>query len=165
MGKMKLKVKLEHTGDKGTAAFVLAPFDPEKEFGARRVPICGTINGVAYRSTLCKLPHLHGENGKNTPPRYGIGVCKELRDAAGVEPGDTVTWTVYRDSGVREVDIPPALSRELRKDKASKGNFDSMSFTHRKEIAKWIAEAKQEETRARRVAKAMDVLRAGKKWA
>jgi bifunctional DNA-binding transcriptional regulator/antitoxin component of YhaV-PrlF toxin-antitoxin module len=162
MAKMKLSVRLEHTGEKGTAAFVLAPFDPEREFGARRVPIRGTINGVAYRSTLCKLPHLQAAKAT---PRYGIAVCKELRDAAGIKPGDTVTWTVERDTSLREVQAPPALALELRKNKTAKANFDAMSFTHRKEIAKWITEAKHEETRLRRVAKAMDVLRSGKKWA
>jgi uncharacterized protein YdeI (YjbR/CyaY-like superfamily) len=37
-----------------------------------------------------------------------------------------------------------------------------MAFTHRKEYARWVAEAKREETRQRRVAQAVEMIRAGK---
>ena len=37
-----------------------------------------------------------------------------------------------------------------------------MAFTHRKEYARWVAEAKQEETRQRRVQQALEMIRAGK---
>jgi len=39
-----------------------------------------------------------------------------------------------------------------------------MSFTNKKEMAISIREAKQEETRARRLAKIMQVLKTGAKW-
>jgi uncharacterized protein YdeI (YjbR/CyaY-like superfamily) len=34
-----------------------------------------------------------------------------------------------------------------------------MAFTHRKEYARWIGEAKREQTRERRVAQALEMLR------
>ncbi|MFZ0166174.1 MAG: YdeI/OmpD-associated family protein [Trebonia sp.] len=37
-----------------------------------------------------------------------------------------------------------------------------MAFTHRKEYARWIAEAKRDETRQRRVAQAVEMIKAGK---
>jgi uncharacterized protein YdeI (YjbR/CyaY-like superfamily) len=37
-----------------------------------------------------------------------------------------------------------------------------MSYTHRKEYVEWIKEAKREETRRRRIAKAVELIRAGK---
>jgi uncharacterized protein YdeI (YjbR/CyaY-like superfamily) len=37
-----------------------------------------------------------------------------------------------------------------------------MSYTHRKEYARWIVEAKREETRERRVQQAVEMIRAGK---
>ena len=37
-----------------------------------------------------------------------------------------------------------------------------MAFTHRKGYARWIAEAKQQETRQRRVQRALEMIRAGK---
>jgi uncharacterized protein YdeI (YjbR/CyaY-like superfamily) len=37
-----------------------------------------------------------------------------------------------------------------------------MAFTHRKEYARWIADAKQEQTRQRRLGQALEMIRAGK---
>jgi uncharacterized protein YdeI (YjbR/CyaY-like superfamily) len=39
--------------------------------------------------------------------------------------------------------------------------FERLAFTHRKEYARWVAEAKREETRDRRVARALEMLREG----
>jgi uncharacterized protein YdeI (YjbR/CyaY-like superfamily) len=39
--------------------------------------------------------------------------------------------------------------------------FDKLSYTHRKEYCRWISEAKKEETRSRRLAKAVEMLRSG----
>jgi len=36
-----------------------------------------------------------------------------------------------------------------------------MAFTHRKEYARWVAEAKKEDTRQRRVEQALEMIRAG----
>jgi len=62
------------------------------------------------------------------------------------------------------VEIPPQLKKELAKSKTAYANWEKMSFTNQKEIARSITEAKQEETRVRRLAKAMDILKNGKKW-
>jgi uncharacterized protein YdeI (YjbR/CyaY-like superfamily) len=40
--------------------------------------------------------------------------------------------------------------------------FDALSYTHRKEFARWVEEAKREETRDRRVAEALEMLREGR---
>jgi uncharacterized protein YdeI (YjbR/CyaY-like superfamily) len=37
-----------------------------------------------------------------------------------------------------------------------------MAFTHRKEYARWVAGAKRDETRQRRVAQAVEMIKAGK---
>ena len=56
------------------------------------------------------------------------------------------------------------LKEELAKSKTAQANWQKLSFTNQKEIALSIREAKQEETRTRRLAKAMDILKTGKKW-
>jgi uncharacterized protein YdeI (YjbR/CyaY-like superfamily) len=59
------------------------------------------------------------------------------------------------------VDVPPELAQVLAGDAAAKEAFDSLSYTDRKEYARWIAEAKRDETRSRRLAKALEMLRTG----
>jgi len=69
---------------------------------------------------------------------------------------------VWKDEGERVVAIPPGFKALLRKEGLLAG-FEKLSFTHRKEHVKWIEEAKKEETRQRRVEKAIVMLKKGVK--
>ena len=64
------------------------------------------------------------------------------------------------DIDPREVDVPADL--EAAFDDEARAAFEQMSYTHRKEYADWIEEAKRSETRERRIAKAVELIRAGK---
>lgn len=153
MGKLKFKVKLDGMESSEVAA-LSAPFDVEKTFGTKaRVPVRGTINGFAFRSSLMPMGGCHR-----------MVVNKQMRAGAGVKAGDIVNVVMERDDALRTVEIPPLLKKELAKSKTAQANWGKLSFTHRKEMARSIAEVKQEETRARRLAKVMDVLKNGKKW-
>jgi hypothetical protein len=138
----------------GAVAALIPPFDVEQEFGTRaRVPVRGTINGFPFRSSLMPMGGCHM-----------MPVNQSLRAGAGVMPGDTVSVVMERDEAERTVPLPPALRKELAKDKAARAHWEKLSFTHKKEIALSITGAKQEQTRARRLAKAVDVLKTGRKW-
>ena len=91
-------------------------------------------------------------------------VNKTIREGAGVKAGDTVSVVMERDEGPRTVDPPPLLKKELARSKTAQANWEKQSFTNQKEMARAILEVKQEETRARRLAKVVDVLKGGKKW-
>jgi uncharacterized protein YdeI (YjbR/CyaY-like superfamily) len=91
-------------------------------------------------------------------------VNRKLCDGAGVEPGDVVHVVMKRDEEERIVEAPPALKKALVKNKIARGNWEKLSFTHKKEMAESIVGAKQQETRLRRLAKIMSVLESGAKW-
>jgi uncharacterized protein YdeI (YjbR/CyaY-like superfamily) len=91
-------------------------------------------------------------------------VSKALRDGAGVKPGDTVSVVMERDQAERIVEPPSLLKKQMAKNKTAQANWEKLSFTNKKEIALSVSSAKQEETRQRRLAKAMDILKTGKKW-
>jgi uncharacterized protein YdeI (YjbR/CyaY-like superfamily) len=91
-----------------------------------------------------------------------VGLNREVRAGAGVEAGDEVEVALELDTAPREVDIPQALAQALAADPQAQAAFDAMAFTHRKEYARWIAEAKKEETRDRRVQQALEMIRAGR---
>lgn len=153
MKKLEFQVKLD--GQKGSEVAALTPpFDVQEVFGTRaRVPVIGTINGFPFRSSLMPMGGCHR-----------MVVNKSIRDGAGVKAGDTVKVVMERDEAEREVEVPALLKKELAKRKAAQANWSKYSFTHQKEMARSITEAKQEETRARRLAKVMDILKSGKKW-
>ena len=119
--------------------------------GARRFPVVATVNGYTWRTSVARMG---GE--------FLLGLNKEVRQGARVEAGDAVEVTVELDAAPREVEVPEALAAALAADPQAKASFDRMAFTHRKEYARWVAEAKQEQTRQRRVQQALAMIRAGK---
>jgi uncharacterized protein YdeI (YjbR/CyaY-like superfamily) len=56
------------------------------------------------------------------------------------------------------VELPPELEAALA-DAQVRAAFEKLSFTHRREYAEWVAEAKRAETRERRVAQTVEKLR------
>jgi hypothetical protein len=119
--------------------------------GAKRFPVVATVNGYSWRTTVTRMG---GE--------FLVGLNRAVREAAGAQAGDRVTIALELDTEAREVEVPEALAGGLEGDPAARAAFEALAFTHRKEYARWIAEAKREETRERRVAQALEMLRQGK---
>jgi len=132
---------------------VLFPYDVEKEFGTKgQVPVKVTFDGVPYTGTMVKYGR----------PEHMLPLLKAIREQIGKGPGDTVSITVERDNSVRTVEAPAELLKLLKKEKLLLV-FEKLSYTHRKEYCRWIAEAKKEETRQARLAKTVTMLRNGVK--
>jgi uncharacterized protein YdeI (YjbR/CyaY-like superfamily) len=91
-----------------------------------------------------------------------VGLNREVREGAGVQAGDNVDVVLELDTAPREVEVPAALAEALAGDAQAKANFESLAYTHRREYAQWIEEAKREETRQRRIGQALEMLRQGK---
>lgn len=125
------------------------PDDVVAELGGKRVPVVITIDGgYTYRNTTAVM------GGKNL-----VGVSSEHRAASGVVGGQVVEITMVRDDAPREVEVPPALAAALEADPVAAATWDKLAYSHRKEHARAISEAKAEDTRDRRVAKAIAMLR------
>jgi hypothetical protein len=124
------------------------PFDVRAEYGQARPPVRGTVNGHPFRTTVA----VYG--GKSY-----IGFRREIRESAGIAPGDTVEIQLERDDAPREVAVPDDLAEALTAKAGLREAFDRMSFTHRREYAEAIEGAKRPETRARRVQLAVDAAR------
>ena len=138
-------------GGRGSAGMVEVPFDVKEVFGSARAPVKATVNEVTWRTTIATY------GGK-----YYVGIRKELRDKAGVDDGDEIRLTIESDDAPRTVEVPPELEKALAAAPDAKRKFDALSFTHRKEYVEWIAGAKKEETKERRLEKAIEMLREGK---
>lgn len=146
--KYRFKGSIKPAGMGGT--FVLFPYDMEKEFGTKgKVPVKATFDGIPYTGSLTKYGY----------PQHTLHVPKAIRDQAGKGPGDTLDVVLWKDEAERTLEVPPALA-QLMKKKGLLPFFDSLSYTHRKEYCCWISEAKKEETRAKRLAKAVEMMRA-----
>jgi len=151
--RLSFKAKIEGK-EAGVVAAITPPVDVPEFFGTRaRVPIRGTINGFPFRSSLMPMGGCHM-----------MPVNKSLCLGAGVQPGDVVDVVMQRDKEECTVEAPPQLKKELAKNKKARDRWEKLSFSHKKEMSISIRDAKQEETRARRLAKVMQVLKTGAKW-
>lgn len=148
--KQIFKVVLEtHEGMDATG--ITIPFDVEKVFGAKRVPVKVWVNGAEYRSTIMRM------GGK-----YMMPVPKVFRNAAGVKAGETIEVTMEKDLEKRTVEVPEDFAEALKKADLT-DVFAKMSFTHQKEYVNSIKDAKKEETRLRRIEKNLQMIREKKK--
>ena len=88
-----------------------------------------------------------------------VGVAAEHRAAARVAAGDTVEVTLELDSETRTVDVPADLAEALDAAGATEA-FARLAFSRRKEHVRAVEDSKKPETRARRIAKAVEMVTA-----
>ena len=130
---------------------MLFPYPTEKEFATKgKVPVKATFNGVPYTGSLIKYGH----------PLHILGVPKALREQIGKGPGDTIEVVVWKDEEVRTLEVPAPFEKLIKKE-GLLSVFERLSYTHRKEYCRWITDAKKEETRLKRLGKAIEMLKKG----
>jgi hypothetical protein len=129
------------------------PFDPKDAFGQARAPVRVTIDEHPPFPTRVMVY-------SGVP---WIGLRKEQVTEMGVAVGEPVQVRVEFDDAPREVDVPAELAAALQADPEAAAAFEKLAFTHRKEWARWVSEAKREPTRKDRVAKTVERLKAGVK--
>jgi hypothetical protein len=150
MGLIRFTTRLQPRGP--AAAVVLDDTQvAEVGEGAKRFPVVATVNGHTWRTSVTRMG---GE--------FLLGLNRQVREAAGVSVGDEVDVRIELDTAERTVELPDALVAALARDPQAAAAFDRLAFTHRSEFARWIAEAKRDETRERRVGQAMEMIRAGR---
>jgi hypothetical protein len=149
VAKHRFKATVELTGK--TATFMEVPLDIPSLFeGAMKPPVKVTINDHVYRSTIA----VYGG-------RYYLPINRDVKRATGVAAGDTIDVAIERDTDERVVKAPPDLRAALNGDTQAGNNFRKLSYSHQKEYVDWIDDAKQDETRRRRIEKTIEKLRAG----
>ena len=149
--KYTFRAVIEEAG--GGGAFVTVPFDVEAAFGKKRVPVRATIDGEPYRGTLVRMGG----------PQHLLLVLKAIRETIGKGPGDEVEVVLEEDTEPREVVVPPDLQAVLDGHPAAKTFFDELSYSHKREYVQWIEGAKRDETRQRRIGRALEMLQEGKR--
>ena len=146
------------TGQRFTAALegvptggagVRLPFDPKEEFGKARAPVRVSIG--AHPPFITTVMVYSGV--------AWVGLRKGQVAEMSLSPGDQVDVLVELDNVPREVEVPDELTAALGGDPDASAAFERLSFTHRKEYATWVAEAKRPATRADRAAKALQRLK------
>jgi len=148
---MRFRATLESNGK--TATGIRVPDEVVEALGAGRKPaVRVSIAGHTYRSTIA-----------SRRGRYLLGVSAENREGAGVAAGDELDVELELDTGPRVVTVPPDLADALAGDAQARRFFDTLTHSQKQWYVLPIEQAKAAETRERRVAKAIAMLREGRK--
>ena len=115
----------------------------------KRVPVIVTVNGYTFRNTTAFMGG-----------QYLVGVSAAHRAASGLKAGDDLEVTLEVDDAPRVVEVPPELAEALASDPAAAAVWAKLSYSHQRQHAEPIADAKSPETKARRVQKTLEILKA-----
>ncbi len=138
----------------GDWAFIVLPKSASEILPRRgRTSVTGTLNGAEFTATLEPDGQLS----------HWLKVDETLRQAAGAEPGDTVTVCVRPAASEPEPAVPDDLAAALADSPGANAGWQATTTIARVDWIHWIESAKQAKTRTRRVANACDMLRSGKK--
>ena len=148
---VKFTGKLTPTPSRGGGTLVPVPARVARELGLKGMPkVKATIVGIPYRGSLMPM-------GDGT---YCLGILKSIQAQAGVGQGDSIAIELELDTEPRTVTVPQDLKQALARDHKAAAAWESLSYTNRKEIARSLEEARRPETRERRLAAALERLRA-----
>ncbi|HWC17180.1 MAG TPA: YdeI/OmpD-associated family protein [Terriglobales bacterium] len=131
---------LEHLRSGLGWVIVRIPFDVKKTWGGSRVKVRGEVNGATFRTSV--FPQKDGSSF--------LLINKQVQKAAGIVAGSTAQFHVELDTAPREVQVPVELTRILAQSKRLQKWFDSLSYSFRQFISRWVAEPKSVASRERR---------------
>ena len=132
---------LERGGDRLNWVLLRLPFDGVKHFGKRgQIKVRGELNGFPFRTSL--FPD--GKGG------HMMCVNKQMQKGGNASAGKSVTVRMQLDTEERTVAVPAELKRALAEDRSLVKFYGALSHSARKEIARYVAEAKAAETREKR---------------
>ncbi len=144
---MKFATILQKAGG-NTTGFEIPAEVVESLGGGKRPPVVVTLNGAyTYRNTIAPM------GGS-----FWIGVSAEHRAKSGLQGGEAIEVELTIDMAPRQVIVPDDLAAALSRDKAARAAFEKLSYSHQRQHVLAIEAAKAPQTRARRVAKTIDML-------
>lgn len=133
-------------------AGIPVPAEVVEALGAGKRPlVVVTVGKHTYRSSIASMGG-----------QFMISMSAANRTAADVSGGDVVEVEIEVDTAPRTVEVPEALAAALTEDRAAAEAFEALSNSRKSRITLSVADAKTDETRQRRVAKALDDLKSGK---
>jgi hypothetical protein len=147
---MKFHAIIELSGK--TATGIAVPAEVVAHLGSsKRPPVRITINGHTYRSTVASMGGV-----------FMLPISEENRKLAHVSAGDEVEVEIKPDTQPREVSVPPDFLEALDRDGDAKRFFEGLSYSNKQRVVLSIEGARTDETRQRRITKAVGTLREGR---
>ncbi len=100
---------------------------------------------LRFNDDLDRVTLLPGKRGQ-----YKLAIKVELLRAAGVEAGDTITFTLEPDTASREPDLPDEMRKAFQARPHLQERWLLHSVAIRRQVVRYIEQAKSPEVRAKR---------------
>ena len=141
-------------GRGGSWTYLILPKTASAKLPTRGMTtVDGTINGYPFRATL-------EPDGQKS---HWLKVTKKTMEAANASVGDVVTLELMPVGEEPEPKVPADLRKALAAAPKAKALWSDITPIARKDWIHWITSAKRQETRARRIVNACDMLASGKR--
>lgn len=111
---------------------------------------------IQVKGTLNKKPFI--QNLVKYSGKWRLYLNGPMREAAGIDVGDTAHVKIKFDPKPRIIEMHPKLKLAFTKNKKAKAVFDELSPSRQKEIVRYIAKLKSEESIDKNVQRALDFL-------
>jgi bifunctional DNA-binding transcriptional regulator/antitoxin component of YhaV-PrlF toxin-antitoxin module len=129
----------------GNNTGICVPNEIVEQLGAgKKPPVHVTVNDFTYRNTIAVM------GGK-----FMIGVSADIRSKTGIKGGDKVKVILELDTKPREVEVPADFQQLLNENPKARQFFETLSYSNKQRYVLPIGQAKTEETRQRRMEKAI----------
>lgn len=136
----------------GNNTGIVVPAEKVAELGAGKRPaVLVNVNGFEYRNTVAVMGG-----------QYLISVSAAIRKETGLRGGDPIRVILTLAEGRRTFDVPSDFAAALNKVPSARSFFDGLANSLQRFHVDNINTAKTDETRARRIDKAVALFLAGK---
>lgn len=139
------------SGD-ATKTGIIVPDEVIDQLAAgHRPPVAVTLNGYEFRSTVAVMGGTHM-----------IGVSAAVRAATALNAGDVIAVSLRVDATPRAIGLPDDFAKALTSS-GMQAFFDGLPNSLQRFHVDQVVTAKSDETRQRRIAKAVELFRAGQR--
>jgi uncharacterized protein YdeI (YjbR/CyaY-like superfamily) len=147
------------------------------KWGAPYFDYKGPVCGMAAFKRHCAFVFWKDKLVVENPSDEAMGQLGRIESLSDLPPKKTLTAWLKKaiklnEQGVKAprsirpprppVEVPSDFEKALEKNARARAAFDAFSPSHRREYVEWIAEAKREETRRKRLATAIEWMAEGK---
>jgi hypothetical protein len=119
--------------------------------GGGHPKVVASLNDYTYRTSVARM----GDG-------YWFGLAAARGAESGLRAGDEVQVTLELDTAPREVEVPGELAAALEADPVARAFFNGLSYSNKRVFTESVAGTQNAETRARRVEKAIALMREGR---
>jgi hypothetical protein len=145
MPQLSFEGRLE--SDQG-AHFIPVPSEVLRRLGqAKRTPLKVTINTHTFQTTIASYQG-----------RSYLAMGPPVLSACGVGAGEQLTVSLEYDPELRIENLPDDLLAALQERPGAVAAFEALSYTYKRELVAWVTEAKQPDTRRRRITQGLRML-------